>query len=204
VVTDIIVGVTALTSIAAFNSPKLLNDWIFEPYTILRSKQYFRFLTSGLLHGSWMHLLINMYVLYSFGNLVEQFYSRHFGGNAIWFYMLLYAGGLIVSDIPTFLKHQNDVSYRGLGASGAVSSVLFASILFAPTMQLGLFLVIPMPAIVLGVGYLLYSAYMSKNPKDNINHDAHFYGAVFGFFFTLLLKPSLMSDFMNEILDAWL
>ena len=144
-----------------------------------------------------------MYVLYSFGNAVEYFYGKHFGSNAIWFYMLLYAGGLIVSDIPTFLKHQHNVSYRGLGASGAVSSVLFASILFAPTMQLGLFFVIPMPAIVLGVGYLVYSAYMSKNRRDNINHDAHFYGAVFGFFFTWLLKPSLMSDFFDKILHTW-
>ena len=199
VVTDIIVVVTALTSIAAFNSPKLLNDWIFEPYTIYRKREYYRFLTSGLLHGSWMHLLINMFVLYSFGQAVEYYYRMEFGANALWFYMLLYAGALVASDLVTFSKRKHDISYKGLGASGAVSAVVFASILFNPMGEISLYFVIKMPSIVLGIAYLVYSWYMSKNSRDNINHDAHFYGAVFGFLFTLLLSPRLLGHFLSQL-----
>lgn len=199
VVTDIIVILTAFTSIAAFNSPKLLNDWIFEPYTIHRKKEYYRFLTSGLLHGSWMHLLINMFVLYSFGQAVEHYYRMEFGPNALWFYMLLYAGALVASDLVTFSKRKHDMTYKGLGASGAVSAIVFASILFNPMGEISLYFVIKMPSIVLGIGYLVYSWYMSKNSRDNINHDAHFYGAVFGFLFTLLLSPRLLGEFLRQL-----
>lgn len=198
-ITTIIVAATAFTSIAAFNSPKLLNDWIFDPYTILRNKEYHRFLTSGLLHGGWLHLIINMFVLYSFGQAVEYYYSVTFGGNATWFYMLLYAGALVVSDIPTFLQNKDNPAYRGLGASGAVSAVVFASILFAPMNEILIWGILPIPGIVLGIIYLIYSARMSKKSADNINHDAHFYGAVFGFLFTLVLKPSLIGDFLNQL-----
>lgn len=198
-ITEIIVAATAFTSIAAFNSPKLLNDWIFDPYTIYRNKEYYRFLTSGLLHGGWLHLIINMFVLYSFGQAVEYYYSVTFGSNATWFFMLLYAGALVVSDLPTFFQNKDNVAYRGLGASGAVSAVVFASILFAPMNQILIWGILPIPGIILGVIYLIYSARMSKKSEDNVNHDAHFYGAVFGFLFTLLLKPSLIGDFLAQL-----
>jgi len=198
-ITNIIVLVTAFTSIAAFNSPKLLNDWIFEPYTIFRNKEYYRFLTSGLLHGGWLHLIINMFVLYSFGQAVEYYYSVTFGSNSTWFYMTLYAGALVISDLPTFYKNKDNVAYRGLGASGAVSAVVFASILFAPMNDILIWGILPVPGIVLGIIYLIYSARQAKQGADNINHDAHFYGAVFGFLFTLLLKPSLFGDFLHQL-----
>ncbi|MBL4577256.1 MAG: rhomboid family intramembrane serine protease [Flavobacteriales bacterium] len=199
VITEIIVAATAFTSIAAFNSPKLLNDWIFDPYTMFRNRQYYRFLTSGLLHGGWLHLIINMFVLYSFGQAVEYYYASVFGSNSTWFFMLLYAGGLVVSDLPTFYKHKDNVAYRGLGASGAVSAVVFASIIFNPMGSIYLYFFIEMPAIVLGIVYLAYSWYMSRNSTDNINHDAHFYGAVFGFLFTLVLEPGLLGEFLHQL-----
>ena len=140
-----------------------------------------------------------MFVLYSFGKAVEYYYNVTFGSNSVWFFMTLYAGGLIVSDLPTFFKHKDDISYRGLGASGAVSSVVFASILFAPMNDILIWGILPVPGILLGIIYLVYSARMSKKSSDNINHDAHFYGAVFGFLFTLILKPSLFGDFWAQL-----
>jgi len=201
--TIIIIALTSLVSIAAFQSPNLMNRLIFDPHIINTKKEYFRFLTSGLLHGSWIHLIINMLVLYSFGQVVEYYFSELFGSNAQLYFLLLYVGALITSDIPTFYKHKNDIYYRGLGASGAVSAIVFSSILFNPLSKIYIWGVIGVPGIILGVVYLIYSAKMSKQSRDNINHDAHFYGAVYGLVFTLILEPKLLVHFINELL-SWI
>ncbi|MEJ0080746.1 MAG: rhomboid family intramembrane serine protease [Puia sp.] len=125
-----------------------------------------------------MHLIFNMLTLYFFGTFMEAHYQGELGLQK-WYYLALYIGALIVSNIPTYLKHINDYNYRSLGASGAVSAVLFAFILLYPWQKIYV-IVFPVPAIVYGALFLVYSAYMSKKGGDNVNHDAHFYGALFG------------------------
>jgi membrane associated rhomboid family serine protease len=115
-----------------------------------------------------------------------------------WYYLALYIGALIVSNIPTYIKHRNDSEYRSLGASGAVSAVLFAFILLSPWQQI-IVIIFPVPAIIYGVLFLIYSAYMSRKGGDRVNHDAHFYGALFGILFTILVRPDVIDIFWNEL-----
>src|SRR6185295_2102398 len=130
----IIIGITVLMSLAAFQSPELMNRWIMRPYAVRHGRQWYRFITSGFIHANWPHLLINMYVLYSFGQIAFTYYAHFFENKTILYFSLLYLGGIIFSDLPTYVKHQNDSLYMSLGASGGVSSLLFASILLAPTL----------------------------------------------------------------------
>ncbi|MEO5675841.1 MAG: rhomboid family intramembrane serine protease [Chitinophagales bacterium] len=199
-ITIIIIIITALVSFGAFQSNELEQRLILRPYLINRDNQWYRFITSGFIHANIPHLAINMLVLYSFGRVVEYYYQAAFGDLGEAYFIAMYTGGIIVSDLPTYFKHRNNPSYASLGASGAVSSVLFASIFFNPWSQVMLFF-IPMPGIVMGVLYLIYSAYMSRKSDDNINHDAHFYGAVFGVLFTLALQPRLGLHFIEQLMQ---
>ncbi|MBA2423290.1 MAG: rhomboid family intramembrane serine protease [Chitinophagales bacterium] len=194
----IIIIITVAASLLAFQSNDLMNRWLMKPYAIKHGNQWYRFLTSGLIHANWLHLFFNMFVLYSFGPLVNAYYSAEFGSRGWYYFILLYIGGLLISDLPTYAKHQNHPWYSSLGASGAISSVLFAFVLLNPLGTIYLYF-IPMPGIVMGVLYLAYSWYMSRKGGDNINHDAHFYGAVFGIVYTLLLRPSLGLEFINQL-----
>ena len=171
----------------------------FNPYSVQHSKEWWRFLTHGLLHADWEHLIMNMIVLYMFGGVVEQYFGDYFGHTAMWYYLILYIGGILVAVIPTFEKHKNDLWYDCVGASGAVSSVLFASVLFQPLSDLCLYGVLCLPGIVWAVVYLGYSYYMDKKGGDNVNHNAHFIGAVFGIVFTLILKPGIGLVFIQKI-----
>ena len=182
-----ILAITVIVSLQAFQKPEIYSRLIFNPAVIAHNKDWYRFFSSGLIHADGMHLGLNMFVLYQFGGQVEQVFSGVFGN--IWghiLYLLLYVSALAASSFYSFEKHKDNYDYNALGASGAVSAVLFAFVLFAPTSTLLLFLVIPTPAIVAALGYLAYSHYMSKNGNDNIGHDAHFWGAVWGVVFTLV------------------
>lgn len=201
--THYIIIITVIISVSAFYNPNLLDKWIFFPYRIFHEKQYYRFITSGFLHANWMHLIINMFVLWSFSQNVESYYKAYFGMKGIYYYLLLYLAAIVISDFTTFIKNKDNPYYRGLGASGAVSAVVFASILFNPMGQLLIWGVLPIPAVLFGILYLVFSAYYAKSSQGNINHDAHFYGAVFGFLYTLLLKPGLFLDFIEQIKNAF-
>ncbi|MEI6061765.1 MAG: rhomboid family intramembrane serine protease [Bacteroidota bacterium] len=193
-VTIIIVAITVIVSLLAFNNRELFRRLAFNAYDIKHFKNTYRFLTYALIHADWIHLLINMMVLFSFGQIVEQYYMMYFGGKGILYYLLLYVGGIALSTLPSYGKHKDDYSYTAVGASGAVSAVVFASIIFDPLSKIYLFLVpIGIPAIIFGVLYLVYSGYMGKKNVDNIGHDVHFWGAIFGFVFTIVLKPALLS-----------
>jgi membrane associated rhomboid family serine protease len=192
-VTIIIIFITSAVSVIAFSNRELLGKLVFSPFDIKHFKNNYRFLSYALIHADWVHLLVNMMVLYSFGRVVETYYSLYFGNKAILYYILLYIGGIALSTLPSFGKHKDDKSYTALGASGAVSAVVFASIIFDPLSKIYLFLIpIGIPAIIFGVLYLVYSWYMGKKNIDNVGHDAHFWGAIFGFVFTILLKPALL------------
>ncbi len=192
-VTIIIIAVTVLVSLLAFNNHEIFRRLAFNAYDIKHFKNSYRFLSYALIHADWIHLLINMMVLYSFGRVVEQYYEIYFGAKGMLYYMLLYVGGTALSTLPSYGKHKDDYTYTAVGASGAVSAVVFASILFDPLSKIYIFLIpIGIPAIVFGFLYLVYSAYMGKKNIDNVGHDAHFWGAVFGFVFTIVLKPELI------------
>jgi membrane associated rhomboid family serine protease len=145
-----------------------------------------------------MHLFVNMFVLYSFGRVVEFYYSSVFGEAGHWVYLMLYISGIVAANASTQFKYQNSSYYNSLGASGAVSAVLFTSILFAPFTKVYIYGIIGMPGIVMGALYLGYSYYMAKKQTDNTNHEAHFYGAVYGILFTIVLKPEIIKFFLSQ------
>lgn len=199
--TILLVVITCITSYLAFSNYTLRQKLIFSPYNIKRTNEYFRFISSGLIHANWMHLLFNMFVLYQFGSIVEQYYAATFGKFANMLFVLLYMGGLITSEMYSYFKHKDNPYYASLGASGAVSSVVFTFILFNPWADLNFifFPFIPIKAVIIGVLYLAYSYYAARNANDNIGHNAHFYGAIFGIVFTLAFKPSLAINFVEQI-----
>ncbi len=201
--TYLIILMTVIISVAAFYNKNLMGKLIFSPYLVKNKKEYFRFLSSGFLHANWAHLIINMLVLYSFGMAVEKYYKDIFGITGNLYFIGLYLGAIIVSDIPTYLKHKNSSHYLSLGASGAVSAVLFTSILFNPLGKIYIWGMLPVPGIILGVLYLIYSAQMAKRSQDNINHGAHFYGALYGIVYTLVFEPKVFLHFINQLI-SWL
>ena len=192
-----IILLTCITSIMGFNNAKILNDLIFWPPAITKRHQYYRFITCGLIHADYMHLAFNMLTLYFFGRIMEVYYMGMLGLPK-YYYLALYIGALIISNLPTYFKHRNDYDYRSLGASGAVSAIVFAFILIKPWVAVYVVFV-PVPAIIYAVLFLGYSAYMSRKGGDNINHDAHFYGALFGIVFTIIVRPEVINIFLTEL-----
>lgn len=196
----IIIAITVIISILAWNQDELFSKLKFNPYLARHHKEYWRLVSYGLIHADWIHLGINMFVLYSFGSQVIQYFTLVFPGKGIFYYLILYVGGLFISVAPAFGKHKDNPYYNAVGASGAVSAVLFSSIVFDPMSKIYLFLIpIGIPAIVFGILYLVYSAYMDKKAQDNVGHDAHFWGGVFGFVLTIALNPKLIFHFFNQI-----
>jgi membrane associated rhomboid family serine protease len=195
-----IILLTVAASIICFNNEELFNRLKFNAFDVKHSNQWYRFFSYGFLHSGWIHLLINMAVFYSFGALVEQAFKVYFKEKYILYFILLYLGGLLLSIIPAFGRHKNDVFYNAVGASGAVSSVIFASIIIFPKAPISFFFIpVEIPAWIFGGLYILYEFYMSQNAKDNIGHDAHFWGAVYGVIFTIALKPALAAEFLKQI-----
>jgi len=172
----------------------------FTPYLVKHNRQWYRFFTYSLVHANWAHLLINMFVLYSFGRAVEYFLKYYFTDKYVLYFLLIYIGGVIFSVLFDFSKNKNNSYYNAVGASGAVSAIVFSSILFNPLGKIYLYFIpIGIPSVLFGALYLVYSAYMSRRGKDNVGHSAHFWGAIFGLVFTILLKPELFKIFINQI-----
>jgi membrane associated rhomboid family serine protease len=201
----ILIGLTVAISAYAWSNRDLMEAWIMEPYLIARNGQWYRFLTSGFLHADWSHLLFNMFAFYSFSPVVLAMLARGYGAGAgLGLFLLLYLGGIIVSDLPTYFKHRDERNYRSLGASGGVASIIFASILFYPTGKIGMMFLPPelgIPSFVFGFLYLAYSYYMARRQGDNINHDAHFYGALYGVIVIAALVPGVVPQFVQQIVD---
>ncbi len=172
---------------------------MMNPYAVKNNNEYFRFITSGFIHADFRHLGFNMITLFFFGDTVEKAFNYETGGNGVILYVLFYVAAIIISEIPTFLKQLNNPSYNSLGASGAVAAVIFASIVYDPLKDLYLYGFISIPGFVLAILFLLYSITMGKQGKGRINHDAHLYGAIFGVLFTIVLDPSIVSKFINQV-----
>lgn len=199
--TYLIIFVTALISVAALYQQELFNRLKFNAWMIHEKKQTYRFFTYGLIHAGWLHLIVNMFVLYSFGGYVEQAFKVIFGsGKGLLNYGMLYVGGIIFATLLDFGKQKNNPLYDAVGASGAVAAVLFSSILLMPTSTLFIFPIpFPIPAWLFGILYMIYSVYMSRKGTDNIGHNAHILGALFGLVLTIILKPALVPAFIDQL-----
>lgn len=198
--TVIIIIITVITSLLAFNNPNAFNQLKFNAYMIKHNNQLYRFFSYAFIHADWMHLFINMFVLFSFGSAVERSFSIVFEARGPFYFLLLYTGGVIFSTLVSFGKHKNNHYYNAVGASGAVAAVLFSSIIISPQSSIiFLLLPVPIPAYIFGILYLVYSAYMAKKGSDNIGHDAHFWGAIFGVVFTIILNPGFINSFIEGI-----
>ncbi|MCX2453048.1 rhomboid family intramembrane serine protease [Pedobacter sp. PLR] len=193
-VASIIFLFTIVTSIYAFNDHGLFGKFMLHPYSVSRKQKVYTLITSGLIHADWMHLIFNMMTFYFFAFRLEAMIGS-------WQFALLYFLGLILSDIPSVIKHKNDLRYNSLGASGAISAVLFSFILFDPMSKMIIFpLPIPIWAWLFGLLYLAYCWQMSKRSSDNINHDAHLFGALTGMIVTVLLVPGIIPHFISRLI----
>ncbi len=200
-VTTIICIVTILVSIACFSNENLALRLLHDPYREARRGEYWRMLTSALVHADYMHLAFNMLALYSFGRLVEFVFQDAYGerlGSGL--YLLMYAATVVVADIGTFFQHRNNPNFRSVGASGGVSGIIFAAILFDPWLRMTFF-IIPTRGIIFGIIYLVYSSWAANKGHDNIDHSAHYVGALFGFFLTALLLPERLQAFIYQLLN---
>lgn len=195
-ITYIIIGVTVLISVMCFSNREMFNKLSLSPYQVIHAKQWYRIITHGFVHGDSMHLFVNMFTFWSFGEYIEKAFG--YMGFSSGAFLLLYFGGMIVASVPDLIYHRNDSWYSSIGASGAVSAVLFSAIFLNPWDKILLFAVIPIPGILFGVLYLVYCQYMAKQSRDNINHNAHFYGAVYGFIFPIFLEPKLFQAFLSH------
>lgn len=204
-ITIFIVILTASVSILAFYSPALFSAFRLNPYDIVHRKQYYRVLTHAFLHADWAHLIVNMIVLISFGNTLEYYFHQLSFLGIIKYPGLIYIGfyvlAIILSSVNTIRKQKDNAWYNAVGASGAVSAAVFATIFFAPWEKLYLYAFLPIPGIIFGILYLAYSQYASRKGTDNINHEAHFWGAVFGFIFPILLDYKLFLVFIQSLIN---
>ncbi len=198
-ITWFIIGVTVLVSYIAFQNAGLMAKLQFNAAQIVQRKEYYRLVTHAFIHANWGHLIVNMLVLYFFGPAIENYLGYYFGNRATAYFLMLYFGGILASNIWSLIKHKNNYYYNAVGASGAVSAVLFTFIFFDPLEKLLLFAILPIPGILFAAGYLIYSYQMSKRKNDNVAHDAHFLGALFGFIFPILLKPNLLDQFIDKL-----
>lgn len=207
-VTLIITIITVAVSLLGFSNRKIIDDFIFYGPAISQRNQYYRFITHGLIHADFMHLAFNMFAFYTFGRVLEKYFfsdENIFGSDAKFYFAVLYIGGLIIASLPDYFKHKDDYHFRSLGASGAVSAVIFSCIVLYPTLPISImFLPIGIPGWIFGLIYIGISAYLDKQGGGRINHGAHLWGAVFGVVFTVVfvsLKGNInvWQNFIHQI-----
>ena len=198
-ITYLLIAVTGIISYLAFQNHSMMDKMQFNAAKVVHGKEYYRLITHAFIHAGWSHLLVNMFVLYFFGRAIEQYFDYYFGNKATAYFLLLYFGGILASNLWSLTTQKNNYYYNAVGASGAVSAVLFTFIFLNPWEKLYFFAVIPIPGILFGIGYLFYSYQMSKQSNDNVAHDAHLLGALFGFVFPILVKPSLFRHFIDQL-----
>lgn len=206
-VTLIIIISTSIISYNAFRNTSLMDQLIFYPPAVTNDRQWYRFFSSGLLHADFSHLIFNMLSLYMFGELVEQTFDSIFYEKGTMLFITLYITTLFVSLLPTYLNNKDNYHYRSLGASGAVSAVVFSGIFLYPLAPIGIFLIPPIiPGFIFAPLYIFISAYLAKKGGDNINHSAHIWGSVYGIVFTIIscmifsnFQP--VQNFLNEVIS---
>lgn len=198
----LVLGITVVLSIVCFSNHELMLKLDFQPDQIRRNpaKNVHRFLTHGFVHADWMHLAFNMLTFFFFAPNVLMVFEAKFPEMASVYFLLLYLGGIVISVFHTYEKNKFNVMYRGVGASGGVSSVLFASVIYFPMNSICLYGLLCLPGIIWAVLYVLYSFYMSRsNANDYINHDAHLIGAIYGVVLTLIVDPGAFGRMLQQI-----
>lgn len=195
--TTLIIIITVIVSLMAWQNKALFNRLIFYPPAINKG-QWDRFVTHGFIHADSMHLLFNMFTLYFFGSAIEGLYRSFLGGYG---FVVFYVLAIIAAIIPSYVRNKDNASYLSLGASGGVSAVLFAFILLAPWEMIYLFAIVPIPAILFAVAYVVYSIYADKRGRSNINHMAHLWGGAFGVVATIIMQPKVLPHFANALLS---
>jgi len=190
----VIFAVTIAISFVAFSSDWIYENFILHPASVYRGKNLYTLITSGFIHADLMHLFFNMFSFYFFA-----FSLNARLGN--WQFTLLYLLSMVLADLPSVAKHKDNYNYRSLGASGAISAVIFSYIMFDPLAGMGLIFLpgVNIPAVVFGILYLVYCSYASKKQLGNINHDAHLFGAIAGIMITIILQPHVLGDFVHTI-----
>jgi membrane associated rhomboid family serine protease len=203
--TLIIIILTSGCSIYCWSNPAVLNKFIFNPYQIVERKEYYRLITSGFIHADWSHLIFNMMSFYFFGRHVEFYFEQIFGeayGSIL--YLALYFFGIMLSDLPSLFAHKGSHLFNSLGASGGVSSVIYACILFSPLDKIYIFFIpIGIPGFIYGFIYLIYCSYANNMSGQKINHSAHLWGSIFGVVFTIIVYPPVIIEFYNQI-SSWI
>lgn len=193
-------GVTIAASVFTFNRPEYFARWMLNPYMVVHRKQYYRVITSGLIHKDYMHLILNMMSMYFFGPIIENLFYVFFGHTTgVVYFIALYLITMVVADIPSIIRHRDHYAYNSLGASGAVSGVVFAFIAFLPTQDVCLYFVICLPGFILGALYIIFSYYQDKRGADHINHSAHLFGALAGLIFCVIIHPQVVPQFFEQL-----
>ena len=197
-ITNILVGVSILISYLVWEKGYgLITRWSHYPFREIHNKEWGRLLSSGFLHGSWNHLLINMFVLYQFGQYVESYFVYRYDvteGRIL--FLCLYISSIIVSNLGTLFKHRDNQTFTSVGASGATSTMVMIYTLFQPWQM---FLFPPVPAVLFAVLYIAYSTWASKNRNDHIDHQAHLWGTCYGIVFMAVTDPIVLASFFNQL-----
>lgn len=199
-ITLLIILVTSVISFSALSNTDFLERLTFYPYRIWRTKEFYRFISAGLIHSSFAHLFVNMLTLYFFGEYIESAFDVFFGLTGRMIFVVLYFTAIMIADLPNFFLKKNDETYRSVGASGGTSAIVFAFILIQPMATLYVWF-FPVKAILFGLLYLIYSAYMARQGNQRIGHLAHLTGSVYGLLFLIVLKPGLIQMFIYQILS---
>jgi membrane associated rhomboid family serine protease len=193
-----VIALTVLISIGAFNDAALRQKLLLYPAGMRDRNEWYRFITSGFIHGDWLHLIMNMIVLYYFGEPVEYWLNTYYPGMGRLMFIMFYVLAIAVANISSVVKNLNNPGYGSLGASGAVAAMLFASIIWIPGIEVAfIFFPVPIPGYLFGVLYIIYSVVMARRGRDLINHEAHIYGALFGFTVASVMAPELFIEFLN-------
>lgn len=200
-ITLLIIILNALISIPAFNNASLFFKLDFSPYQLAHRKEWYRFVTHAFLHADWWHLILNMLVLFFFGGITQNYFEAYLGDQGAFYFILLYLGGILFATLPSYKKHRDNPNYHSVGASGAVSAVLFSSVMFSPATSICLYGLLCFPGILWAIIYLVYSYRQAKKGGDHIDHDAHFWGAVFGVVFTFVAVPDAIPMFISQLKD---
>ncbi len=207
-ITYTFLAIILIFSIYCFNDRNAMNKYLFHPYSIYHGKEHYRFLTHAFIHGDYIHLAFNCITLYSFGLIMED----GFFGNSNFFnpkigkiyYIILFTGGIYAASFTEYFRNKNNTSYSSLGASGAISSVLFSYIMVSPLSRISFFF-FPMQgwiagALLLGVSFYLIRRKKTSDYSDNISHESHFWGAIFGVVFTIIVKPEVLEHFISQVI----
>ena len=204
-VTKIIAVIVFIVSIQGFNNISFFEKFKHTPYKVVHDKEYYRLLTSGFLHGSWAHLLINLFVFWQFGDFVENYIFYSIFGKTIGavLYVLLVLLSIIAGNVHSTIQYKDIYHYGSIGLSGAVSAILFSYVLINPWSKIYLYAIIPIYTIVAALLYLGYSQWASKNSRDNVDHSAHFYGAIFGLVYTIAVYPKIVPYFIEQLVEGF-